>query len=206
MGRSTANKALLRAKIHIEPGMLARVPTAISEHFSSPWAPAQLLVKQLAPLPVGLLRWWASHSCGHVLIGTRASGYEPGGVVIRSKELRGVAYIRVTDLVKPDWELLVPIGRLLDHLLGCDCDEAGTWLSDGGGTTKALREVGQRLQRLFPLGYGLSQAAQNDPHAYFAEGFAYYCHDRRALNVVDPVLERLLRTTLMHERFWQQSS
>lgn len=200
--RDAALRALTQAKLHLEPGALARVPTSVSERFDNPWAPMKALQRRLRPFPVGLLRFWAAQERGHVLIGRRDRGYVPGPQRCGKRTLDGVAYVALADLAAANDRPLVLIGLLLDHLLGCRGGE-GAWLSEGGGITPRWREVGRQVHELFELGYGQSEAAQHDPHIYFAEGLAAYCRDRRALNVADPLLERLLRRTIMNEAFWK---
>jgi len=196
-----ALRALTRAKLHLEPGALARVPTSVSERFDNPWAAVKRLQQRLRPFPTGLLRFWAAQERGHVLIGSRDRGYVPGPQQCGRRMLDGVAHVALADLAAANDRPLVLIGLLLDHLLGCQGGE-GAWLSDGGGITPRWQEVGRQVHELFGLGYGQSEAAQRDPHFYFAEGLAAYCRDRRALNVADPLLERLLRRTIMNEAFW----
>jgi hypothetical protein len=58
--RAAALRALTRAKLHLVPGALERAPTAIREHFDSPWAPVEVFKQQLRPFPAGLLRLWAA--------------------------------------------------------------------------------------------------------------------------------------------------
>jgi hypothetical protein len=200
--RAAALRALTRVKLHLVPGALEQVPTAISEHFDSPWAPVEVFKQQLRPFPTGLLRFWAAQERGHVLIGPQDRDYMPGQQRCGQRMLDGVAHVALADLATANSRPLVLVGRLLDHLLGCRGAADGAWLSDGGGITPRWQEVGQRVQELFALGYGQSEAAQHDPHAYFAEGLAAYCIDRRALNVADPLLERLLHRTVMNEGFW----
>lgn len=200
--RAAALRALTRRKLHLVPGALARLPTAISERFDNPWAAVETLKRQLRPFPTGLLRFWAAQERGHVLIGPRDRGYVPGPQQCGRRILDGVAHLALADLAAANARPLVLIGHLLDHLLGCYGAPEGTWLSDGGGITPRWQEVGRQVRELFALGYGQSEAAQRDPHVYFAEGLAAYCRDRRALNVADPLLERLLRRTVMNEAFW----
>lgn len=200
--RAVALRALARAKLHLVPGALARMPTAIGEHFDSPWAPVEALKRQLRPFPTGLLCFWVAQERGHVLIGPQDRGYMPGVQRCGQRMLAGVAHVALADLAMASSRPLVLVGGLLDHLLGCRGAADGAWLSDGGGITPRWQEVGRRVRELFALGYGQSEAAQHDPHAYFAEGLAAYWIDRRTLNVADPLLERLLRRTVMNDAFW----
>jgi len=200
--QSAALRALARAKLHLVPGALARVPTGIGERFASPWAPVGVLQMQLRPFPNGLLEFWAAQEQGHVLMDSVDRGYVPGVQPWGRRVLDGVAHMALPDLVTGSRRPLVLVGYLLDHLLGCREVAGGAWLSDGGGMTPRWREVGGRLQELVSLGYGLGESEDHDTHSYFAEGLAAYCHDRRQLNVIDPLLERLLRRTVMSESFW----
>ena len=59
------------------------------------------------------------------------------------------------------------------------------------------------MRELFPLGYGFDKAACREAQSYFARSVALYLHDRRALNVADPQIERLLRTTVFSGAFWR---
>ncbi|MEM4724162.1 MAG: hypothetical protein QXP01_04050, partial [Candidatus Hadarchaeum sp.] len=72
----------------------------------------------------------------------------------------------------------------------------------GGGVNDALQKVGAGIAELFRLGYGFDAEACRDVRSYFARSLALYLHDRRALNVADPRMERLLRTTLFADAFW----
>ena len=200
--RAAALRALTRAKLHLVPGALARAPTSLSERFDNPWAAVEALKRQLHPFPTGLLSFWAAQERGHVLIGARERGYVPGPQQCGQRALDGVAHVPLADLAAADARPLVLIGHLLDHLLGCHGAAEGAWLSEGGGITPRWREVGRQVRELFGLGYGQSEAAQRDPQVYFAEGLAAYCRERRGLNVADPLLERLLRRTVMSGAFW----
>jgi len=200
--QSAALRGLARRKLHLVPGALARLPTGIGEHFASPWTSVNILQLQLRPFPAGLLEFWTTHERGHVLIGSIDRGYVPGPQPWRRRVLDGVAYMALPDLATGSRRPLMLVGYLLDHLLGCSGAIEGAWLSDGGGITPRWRDVGGRLRELVSLGYSVSESGAHDAHAYLAGGLAAYCHDRRQLNVADPLLERLLRTTVMSDAFW----
>jgi hypothetical protein len=131
------------------------------------------------------------------------SHYEPGEQAFRRLRLRNVAFVRLSELAEGSLEAMVPLGHMLDHLLGSGGTVDGLWLSNGGGISPALRQVGGRVRELFPLGYGFDEAACCDARSYFARSLALYLHDRRALNVADPQIERLLRTTVFSGSFWR---
>ena len=199
--RATTVRALARAKLHVQPGGLAKVPAATRESFHGSWAPVNALVRQLRPLSTGLLRFWAEQERGHVHIGPLDGGYVPGAQTCGQRTLDGVAHVSLVDLAVGSSRPLTLVGHLLDHLLGCYGEPGGQWLSDGGGITPRWLEVGQQIRDLCDLGYGQPRGVKLSLHRYFAEGLASYCRDRRALNVVDPLLERLLRRTVMSDAF-----
>ncbi len=200
-----ARRALLRAKIHLDPGGRARLPTfpGKSRLGSSAWAPALALADHLRPFPVEMLQWWAAQPTGHVVIGGQASTYQPGPVQVRRRTLINVARIAPLDILENETAVLSALGSLFDHLLGCNGGTEDLWLSEGGGLTPEWRRVGKRVSELFRLGYA-SEVAADSPRAYFAWGLALYCANRRALNLADPLLERLLHTTVMSSDFWSR--
>jgi hypothetical protein len=198
-----ALRALLRHKVHIRPRTLAALPTAQSQRLRSPFELGRMLLRPLASTPAELPAFWAQHSRGHVVIGNHPQGYLPGPQQVGRQLLDGVAWVPAAFLLASPY-LAEPIANLLDHLLGCDGDPGGTWLSDGAGRSPLWHEVGQRLQRQFHLGYA-PEGARRHPHSYFAWGLATYLEDRLALSVSDPGLERLLSTTLFAPAFWRRN-
>jgi len=200
---SRASERLKIDRIHVAPRALELSSPVAQQRFPHIWAPLDDLIGKLRALPTGLVRFWLQQPAGHVVITHLSSRYAPGEQRLKRQGLHNVAYIRVSDLAQDSLEALVPVGHLLDHLLGSSGTEEGLWLSDGGGVNPSLREVGARVVKLFPLGYGFDEAACQDVHAYFARSLALYLQDRRALNVADPLIEKLLRTTLLSESFWR---
>jgi hypothetical protein len=69
--------------------------------------------------------------------------------------------------------------------------------------TPTLRQAGERLPRLFALGYGVDEVAQADVRDYFAQSLAIYCQDRKRLNVADPQIVKWFRSTLWSDGFWR---
>lgn len=189
-------RALLSDKLHAFPGA--------GDH--SPGALLKALLRQLTPLPTALLRWWAAHPRGHVVITGQGRGYVPGPQTAGAYTLDGVAWVSAEAVLSKDAGPLEAVAHLLDHLLGCHGEEGGPWLSEGGGISPAWREVGARLHDLFALGYGPTPETQTDPRAYFAWGFALSLRDSRSLNVMDPRLQRFLHATLLSERFWRSAT
>ncbi len=191
--RNAALRALLSDKLHAFPGA----------HAHSPGTLLKALLRQLNPLPTGLLRWWAAHPRGHVVIVSEGRGYVPGPQTAGVYALDGVAWVGAEAVLTKEPGPLEAIAHLLDHLLGCNGEVEGPWLSEGGGVSPPWREVGARLHSLFTLGYGATKEAQTNPRAYFAWGFVLNLRDPGALNAADPRLQRLLRTTLLSEGFWR---
>lgn len=190
-------------RLHVAPRALELSPAATQRRFKHIWAPLDLLLSLLRPLPGELVRFWLAQPGGHVVITHLPSHYEPGEQAFKRHHLRNIAFVRLFDLDEGALEALVPLGHLLDHLLGNGGTSEGLWLSQGGGVYPALREIGTRVRELFPLGYGFDKAACTDAQTYFARSLALYLHDRHALNVADPQIERLLRTTVLAEAFWR---
>jgi hypothetical protein len=190
-------------RFHVSPRALELSPTSTQTRFRHIWASLDELLSRLRPLPIGLVRFWMDQPGGHIIITHLPSYYEPGEQAFRRQRLRNVAFVRLSDLAEGSLEALVPLGHLLDHLLGSGGTAGGLWLSEGGGICPGLREVGRRVRELFPLGYGFDEAACRDARSYLARSVSLYLHDRRALNIADPQIERLLRTTLFSGVFWR---
>lgn len=189
-------------RMHVAPRTLDLSPLHLRERFGNIWAPLEELTRRLRPLPAGLVRYWLAQRGGHVIIVHHPSRYEAGDQPFGSQSLHNVAYVSLSDLASDSIEALVVVGNLLDHLLGSGGEE-GPWLSSGGGTNSPLREVGARIAEYFPLGHGFDEMARTDPNAYFARSLAQYLHDRRSLNAADPLVEKLLRQTLLSDAFWR---
>ncbi len=192
-------------RLHVTARALELSPAAVQQHFKHIWEPLDDLSRRFSILPLGLIRFWLAQSGGHVVITHMPSRYETGIQTLKRQVLHNVAHIRLSDLASAPLEALVPVGHLLDHLLGSGGVSEGPWLSEGGGVNPTLRKVGQRVETLFALGYGFDQAACADVRSYFGRSLALYLHDRRALNIADPQIERLLRTTLLSDAFWRES-
>lgn len=190
-------RALKRERMHVEPRALEMSRPPVRSCFAHVWAPADLVLQRLAAWPPGLLAFWLAAPRGHIVFSAQPSAY-PATVTAGGILLPAAARLGLEDLARDPRPANEALARLMDHLLGSLAVEGGPWLSDGAGATPALRAVGERLHALARLGYGPSE-----PHAYFAWAFTTYWHDRRALNAADPLVERLLRTTLCHPAFWE---
>lgn len=191
---------LLRDKLHVRPGALARLPSSQTGQLNGPLALARLLMQPLRSCPAPFVSFWATHPAGHAVIDPQRHGYQPGRQAVGRRVLEGVAWVSARRLLAEPG-LALPVAHLLDHLLGSDGQPGGVWLSDGAGRTPAWAEIGWRLQRQFSLGYAPAEA-RADAHAYFAWGLRAYLADRQALNAADPGLERLLAGSLFEQRFW----
>lgn len=202
--RELARRALLRDKIHLDLEGRARLSTLLNEGplGRSAWTPALKLGDRLQVFPGELLEWWAAQPTGHVVIGSRVSMYQPGPTRIGRRMLVNVVRIAPLDLIHNEAAIFSALAGLFDHLLGCNGEPTGPWLSEGGGLTPDWQAVGQRIQASYALGYAPSTVTSS--RAYFAWGIATYCTDRRQLNRTDPVLERLLHTTVMSSLFWRK--
>jgi hypothetical protein len=202
MNEQTLRRLTLE-RIHLlRPRELEESPAHVRQCYSTLWAPLSELARRLQTLPSGLQSVWLDSPGGHVVITHLRSRYAPGEYALNTNILVNVALVSVADLAMDSFDALLPITSLLDHLLGNDGSKEGCWLSEGGGRNAALQGVGRRITALFPLGHGFDALARADVRAYFARSLALYLHDRSALNVADPLLEKLVRTTLMSDRFW----
>jgi hypothetical protein len=196
-------RGLLRDKVHIQPGTLSRLPSQQAARLHSPLDLGRLLLAPLAQAPAELLRFWLEHPRGHAVVNPLRHGYAPGVQPVGRRQHDGVAWIAAARLLAEPG-LAEPLASLLDHLLGSDGQPDGLWLSAGAGRNAAWAEVGRRVQRQFLLGYGPPEAAEVTGR-YFAWGLRTFLADPPGLGVVDPGLERLLRTTVFDNKFWQRS-
>ncbi len=192
-------RSLKRERMHVEPWALERSPARVRQRFAHVWAPVDLLLDHLAAWPAGLLAFWLKEPAGHVILTAGESGYVPEPVPWQGTRLQAVARISPADLLDDARPALEVVAHLINHLLGSHGASGGAWLSDGAGVTASLSAVGAQIHALAALGYG-----PRDPHAYLAWAFAGYWLDRRALNAADPRVERLLRTTICGEPFWER--
>jgi hypothetical protein len=200
-----ALETLKADRIHLAPCALELSPQEAQRRFAAVWAPLQELALRLRPMPPGLVRFWLERPSGHIVITHSSSRYPPGRQLLKRHALDNVAFVSVADLAREGLDALVPVGHLLDHLLGNGGDAGGPWLSEGGGFTDRLRTVGGRVAELFPLGHAIDAAANASPRAYWARSVAQYLHNRNSLNLADPLVERLLRTTVFAGAFWRSA-
>lgn len=195
-------RAIWREKMHVEPRALDLSPPVVRDAFEHVWQPAELLMKDLEHLPAGMLRTWRDRERGHLVFTHRPSRYRPGPQPWRQATIESVCYLSMTDLARDKRSALLALFNLFDHLLGSGARLGEPWLSDGGGISEGLRQVGARFVRTHSLGYGLPELGVSTAHDYFAHTLWLYLHDPRRLNVLDPLAFKLYRQTLMNEGFW----
>ncbi len=190
-------------RVHVAPRAFELSSAPVRRRYSNMWEPVEDVATRLHSFPLGLVRFWLSQPGGHVVLTNLPSSYVGGELRLKHGPASNVACVGIADLAAGSPEALVPLGHLLDHLAGCGGAPEGQWLSEGGGISPDLVAVGMRVQKLFALGYGFDTAARRDERTYFARSLAMYLTDRRVLNVADPQIEKLFRTTLFSEGFWR---
>jgi len=200
-----ALQRLKLSKIHLAPRLLERCPRHVAAQFDSLWAPVETLAERLRPLPTALVQFLTQIPRGHVVLTAGTSHYEIVAQSLHGQQLEAVAFVSLTDLVEDPLCALEKVGHLLDHLLGCRGVPQGAWLSDGHGLSRPWMEMGGQVRALFELGHALEEMVAASPRQYFARSVAWYVQARRRLNVMDPLIERLLRHTLFNESFCRRT-
>jgi len=195
-------RALWRDKMHVEPAALDLVPASIRATYDHILQPAEILMADLQALPLGLLLFWKDCSPGHLVFTHRPSRYRPGPQPWRDGALDGLCELSIVELRQDRASVFRALFNLLDHLLGSCGASDGAWLSDGAGVTADLRRLGERLARIYALGHWRGEFPALDAHDYLAHAWWLYIDDPRRLNTADPLVHRLLSTTLMDEGFW----
>ena len=196
-------KAWLRARVRLMPGLLSRSPPWVRSTFDHTWAPMEAMARQIHCLPAGLWDYLLHLDGGWVAIRSGESEYMPGPATLKQQTVHNVAYVSVADLAQDNERPLHVIGHLIDHHLGCGGEAEGRWLSQGGGLVPDWQRAGERLPRLFKLGYAVDDAAGSSVQDYFAQSLALYCRRRQHLNTTDPQIYRWLRSTLWDMGFWK---
>lgn len=201
-GRRSVLRAIWRDKMHVEARALELSPPEVRDGFEHIWEPADLLMADLEALPEGLLRIWRDGPRGHLVFTHGPSLYRPGPRPWRDTTLESVCYVSMADLCGDKAKAMLAVLTLIDHLLGSWAVGGGPLLSDGGGVSAELAEVGRRFLEIHTLGYGHEELAVSKPGDYFAHTLWLYLQDPRRLNVLDPQVYKLYRNTLMREGFW----
>ena len=199
-----ALRQLITEKVHVERQALRLSPPAVRQRYDHTWASVQHLEKVLHPCPEGLLRWWAESPRGHLILTHLPSRYEKGPQAVRKEMVENVAYICLSDLNRDPQIALRAVASLLDHLMGSHGATKGRWLSDGVGITPALEDVGQKVREYAALGYLEDIVEISDSREYFEVAFTMYLTSHKDLEVADPRIEKLLRTTILSESFWRR--
>lgn len=198
-----ALRALLRDKVHIQPGTLSRLPTQQAARLRSPLDLGRRLLAPLDRAPLELLRFWAAHPRGHAVVNPLRHEYVAGVQPVGRREFDGVAWVAARQLLAEPG-LASSLAGLLDHLLGSDGEPDGPKLSDGAGRSVVWAEIGRQLQRQWRLGYAPPVAAATSQD-YLTWGLRTFLADAPGLSVVDPGLERLLRSSVFDSHFWQRN-
>ncbi len=193
----------LQARLRIAPNLLSRATPATRNRFAHAWAPAAVVRRQARCLPLALQTYLAACPSGWLVIAAQESEYVPGPRPLRDQVLNNVAFLSVDDLAAGNEAPLHAIAHLIDHHLGCGGAPEGAWFSEGGGPTPGWRETGARIPGLFALGYAIDPVAEASVRDYLAQSLALYCLDRQRLNVADPQIYRLLRSTLLSDAYWR---
>jgi hypothetical protein len=180
--------------------------------------PTQALRRALdqvvAFLPAGLLERFVTHPAGYVIVvpqvppglPPRTSCYLEGEVPIEGQVFRNVACVLGQDLGWGSGVAQHELTHLLDHLLGSDGQPEGICLSEGGGVTPALRELGRQLQVLYQDRPPGDYRDWIGPRGYLARAAQCYCVRPAALQEEDPAMYHFLDDVLLAEAFWQAST
>ena len=196
-------RLLQQRKCHLGKGLSKSLPPAVYRSLKSLWEPVLVFVDMLSPLPGPLVELWAMVPNGHLLFSAGPSAYKPEAVAVGDRTLVAVATIGIQQLMNGEIEPLIATGRLIDHLLGSYCEPGRPKLTDGSSVLgDKVSAIGLEIQELWELGYG-PEWVENTPADYFAWGFAEFIRDRKRLNVVDPLLEKLFRHKLFSVQFWE---
>ncbi|MGB9722569.1 MAG: hypothetical protein ACP5OO_07635 [Chloroflexia bacterium] len=165
----------------------------------------------LAFLPLALLSHLVAHTAGHVIVvphvpaglRPRRSCYVEGEVYVEGRTFRNPVFLLGADLAGGWGVGPHEVAHLLDHLLGSDGRPEGAYLSEGGGVTPFLRELGGELHRLYlnrpPGGYrdGIG------PRGYLARSVQAYVVRPEEIRSKDPAMYAFLDEVLLAESFWK---
>lgn len=195
-------RAIWRDKMHVEPTALELSPPDVLSRFAHIWEPFEVLSSDLEAFPLGLLRTWQRSTRGHLIFTHRATRYQPTAHPWRGQMIESVCFLSLSDLCANRKRALLALINLFDHLLGSDAQEGQPWLSDGAGINQALREVSRRFVEVYALGYGKRELGGETARDYLAQTLWAYMYAPQRLNVLDPLVYRLYRHTLMSEDFW----
>jgi len=203
-GSDSALHNILMERIHIQRESFRLSPPIVHRTFDNAWGAAVRVSRLLHPCPKGLLEWWRAQPSGHIILTHLTTQYCEGPQEVRGQTVHGAARLKMLDLVSDATTTLKAIAALLDHLCGSAGAVGSGRLSDGLGATPKLQEVGERIQKYWSLRYLEDLMEQQNSRDYFATALSLYLLRRQELEVADPAIYRLLRTSLMAELFWKQ--
>ncbi len=162
-------------------------------------------------LPSTLLARFVAHTTGYVLVvphvpaglRPRKSCYVEGDVYVEGRTFRNAVFLLGADLAGGWGVGQHEVAHLLDHLLGSDGRPEGAYLSEGGGATPSLQELGRELHRLY-----LSRPAGGyrdwiGPRGYLARSVQAYVIRPEELRDEDPAMYGFLDEVLLSEAFWK---
>lgn len=187
-----------RRLIHTDPSAIE----GGQDSWTSIWEPSEALLLALGKLPDGLLSYWLYVDRGHIVIDAGPSAYHPGPQSWQGRTFEGLCHLGSGDLATDEASIWQALFALFDHLLGSAC-LGNERLSDGKGASPHLQGAARRLRTACDLGYASELLGVSTPPGYLAHGWLLYLTHRKALNVADPILCRLLDDSLMNDAFWQ---
>lgn len=201
--KRTLLEALWRDRIHTDPQALERSAASVHQSVWSIWEPAERVRARLTELPEGLLSLWIDSQRGHLVVTNQASRYVAGIQQWRGRDLDGVCFLAVADVLQHPYAAFAALGNLIDHLAGSKGDNEGAWFADGEGATPGLRQLAERFTRLHNLGYATPMGSTATARSYFSHTWALYMTDSGELNTLDPLAYRFYRHALMAQGWWK---
>jgi len=165
----------------------------------------------LSFLPPILLAHFVAHPAGYVLVvphvpaglRPRRSCYVEGDLYVEGRIFRNAVFLLGADLAGGWGVGPHEVAHLLDHLLGSDGRPEGVYLSEGGGTTPFLRELGRELQTLYRSRPSGGYRDWIGPRGYLARSVQMYAAQPEELRSQDPAMYGFLDEVLLSEAFWK---
>jgi hypothetical protein len=179
------------------PDTLAHSPGRITEHFATPMAALAATERLLSPLPEPLRLRWLAAPDGHIVLNPSIHTFSPGPNQVYKRTLQNVAWVRASDLVDDPVAFLAPAGQLIHHLI------LDRWQLQRLPASAVWAQFWGGVQSCHRAGYAGTVEARADAGLYLAEGIARWLADRRAFNLHDPRLEKLLAATIFDASFYK---
>ncbi len=162
-------------------------------------------------LPSPLLASFVTHTAGYVLVvphvptglRPRRSCYVEGDVYVEGRTFPNAVFLLGVDLAGGRGVGQHEVAHLLDHLLGSDGRPEGAYLSEGGGTTPFLQELGRELYSLYLKRPAGGYRAWIGPRGYLARSVQAYVTRPEELRNEDPAMYGFLDGVLLSEAFWK---